>query len=237
MAHSWAPMVLVIAACGGTRAPAPAPAQPQPVAAKPAGFAVPFAKAPVLDGKIDDGEWVGAAVVPLERGVTVRFVHDGARVYLGVTGVDPAIGSGYVCVFVAGPDAIWLLHASAKLGSAIYTAGQGGTYAPRSPTYDWREADVLMRDEGWAGTTVGQGAHQELAITFARLGLPDRPAPIAIAYLQLPPNAKSLAGAQAIGWPAGVADATRNIELLAGANPTDQRFEPARWIVLAPQAR
>jgi len=219
-------------ACASSAAPSVAPA-----ATGAPELAVPFGAAPVIDGKLDATEWSRAVAIALEGGVRVRVMHDGARVYLGVSG--PQAELGFACVVVAEPDQIRVLHASYKLGSAIYTAGTDGRYHPRAATYDWRAADVLWRDEGWMGTTIGDDKprEQELVLSFAALGLPDHPRRIALGYFYIHPGKRDVLWPGVRLWPPGLEDAVANVELLAGENPDDLRFDPSRWIALRPQPR
>lgn len=200
---------------------------------------MPFAAAPVVDGQVGAEEWSAAAAFPLGRGVTLRVMQDAATVYLAVSGLAPDEGMGFACVMVAEPGQVRVMHASAKLGTAIYTPAAGGTFDPRSKTYEWREADVLLRDEGWMATTVGsdRGREQEFAIRFDRLGLPGKAAPVAVGYLVTPPDANDLSAAAALVWPSGLDDAVADVQLLAGFNPDGLRFETTRWVTLRPDPR
>lgn len=211
-------------------------ATPSPVSAP--GLAIPFGRAPVVDGQVSDAEWSGALAVALGGGATLRILHDGARVYLGIAGVPAAPGAGFGCVMIAEPGQVRVLHASYKLGSAVYTPNGRGTYRPRSKTYDWRDAEALLRDEGWMASTARAdgGREQEFALGFARLGLPHRPARIALGYFyQREPGATDLSTASALVWPAGLDDAVAEVELLAGLNPDGLRFETERWVTLRPE--
>jgi hypothetical protein len=224
---------IAASACTPNAAPPTRPAKPLPASTGTA-LVVPFGRAPVIDGRVDEAEWAHAAVVPLDRGVRLRLLHDGARVYLAVSGLSPPAELGFACVVVAEPAQIHVLHASAKLGSAIYTAGADGRYHPQAKTYDWRSADVLLRDEGWMATTVGgQGPpQQEFALTYAALGLPDHPRPIAVGYFHVRPDATDPSQAGALVWPPGLDDAVADVQLLGGFNPESLTFTPSRWAVL-----
>jgi len=200
-------------------------------------IAVPRGDPPVVDGVVGDAEWSAAVAIPLGRGATLRLVHDGARVYLGISGAPAAPGQGFGCVMIAGADQVRVLHASYKLGSATYDRGADGAFHPRSTDYDWKDAATMLRDEGWMASLAraGDGKQQEFAIGFARLGLPARPARIALGYFYVEtPGAADLAGAAALVWPAGLRDAVGEVRLLAGFNPDALRFDTARWVILEP---
>lgn len=199
-------------------------------------LAVPFGDAPVIDGKVGDAEWGQATEIAIEPDVRLRVMHDGARIYLGVSRARPTTEFGFTCVLIAEPTQVRVLHASAKLGSAIYTQGARGRFQPRSKTYTWRAGDELMAEEGWTATPVSDSNRdqQELAIAYSALGLPDQPRPIAIGYFSIMPGSTQPA---ALVWPAGLDDAVANTQLLGGHNPDDLLFDPARWVVLRPQPR
>jgi hypothetical protein len=235
-------LALLVCSCASTAAPPAAPAPAVASAAAPAAaneLAVPFGDAPSIDGKVGDAEWSRAAVVALDLGVTVRVLHDGARVYLAISGLTSPDELAFACVMIAEPGQVRVLHASAKLGTAIYTADAAGRFQPRSKSYEWRSADELMRDEGWMATTVSGDNRQaqELALTFAALGLPDSPRRIALGYFHVKPDATDPSQAGAVVWPRGLDDAVANVQLLGGYNPGDLMFEPARWIALRPMPR
>lgn len=225
-------IAIVLVACSSPSSP------PQPLNASPppasGTLEVPFALAPVIDGVIDVKEWADAMVVPLEPGVTLRFMHDRALVYIAVDRTEPM---GFGCVLIAEPQTVHVLHASMKLGSAAYVATARGTFDPKSKDYAWREREAMLKEEGWLATATKMDAppDQEFAITFARLGLPDHARPIAISLFHSKPDAKDIAEARTFVWPRGLADGVANVELVAGFNPDAMRFEPQRWITLVPR--
>lgn len=200
----------------------------------PGELSIPLVgRAPVVHGVVGADEWKGAASIALDQGATVRILHDGARVYLAVSGVP---GSGFGCVMVGAAGGVRVLHASAKLGSAIYTPDKSGAFHPRSTTYTWKPADRMLREEGWMASTVKDGHQQEFALSFALLGLPDRPARIALGFWhRTGPDPAHLVVATPITWPAGLRDGVGNAELLAGFNPPGLRFDMASWLLPRPQ--
>src|SRR5690349_7261698 len=135
------PIALAVACSSGTTRP-PSP----PPAAAPT-FAVPRGGTPVIDGVVDHAEWAGAAVIALGDGATLRVMHDDTSVYLALSGLDVPDAMAYACVLVADPDGIAVHHASAKLGSAAYTADASGAYQPAAKTYVWRAQDEMLREE------------------------------------------------------------------------------------------
>jgi hypothetical protein len=178
MPRAWlaAPIASAVACSSGAGRPPP-PRPPSPAAPL---LAVPRGETPAIDGVVDHAEWAGAAVVTLGQGANLRVMHDGASVYLALSGLDVPDAMAFACVFVADPDRVAVHHASAKLGSAAYTPDATGAYQPAAKTYEWRDPDAMLREEGWTASTVGPDRkQQELALAFARLGLPGEPRPIA----------------------------------------------------------
>lgn len=112
---------------------------------------VPRGRAPSIDGVVRADEWKGAATLPLEGGGRVHFLHDGNDLYVGLSDL-PGSGWGYGALMLGSADTVLVLHASAKVGSAVYAAtGDPKTriWRPRSKTYDWKEGARLYEEEGW----------------------------------------------------------------------------------------
>lgn len=220
--------VLLASGCGAAQSPT------EQLSVARTELVVPFGPAPTLDGKLGDAEWSAAVKVAIGSDVTLRLMHDGARVYFGVARNRAATDFGFACLLVAEPQQIRVMHASAKLGSAIYRPGADRRYQPQFKTYTWRSADEMMHDEGWMGTTVSDEnrTQQELAVSFAALGLPGQPRPLAVGYVHIEPG---VAQPVVAVWPAGLDDGVANGQLLAGFNPDSLAFSPQRWMVLQPQ--
>lgn len=158
-------MVLVSAAAGAAQSGGPR-------------VEVPHVRAATVDGVIDEAEWRGAWRTTLSQGTEVRLMHDGRRLFVGLSKLPGA--AGWACAFVApaGRSPVRVLHASAQLGSAIYdAAGAGasssgsGAWSPRSATYAWKVAERLVREEGWMANVSAKGdaAAREFAIDLDRL--------------------------------------------------------------------
>lgn len=228
-------LVLVLSpfACAKRDAP------PAPLASPPAAppITVPFGSAPRIDGKVAPEEWAGAHQVDIGAGARLHLVHDGAHLFLAVSGV-PAHGFGLACVFIAEADRVHVLHASAKLGSAIYTQSAGAGFDPRSKEYAWKPADQILREEGWMASTVGEGSDgstQEFAIALNRLALaadtatPSSPVAVGYSYLNSDTDRDDKIMSGLLTWPRATGDAVANISLLGGWNPDQVRFLPERW--------
>lgn len=137
---------------------------------------VPHVRAATVDGVIDEAEWRGAWRTTLSQGTEVRLMHDGRRLFVGLSKLPGTAGWGCAFVAPAGRSPVRVLHASAQLGSAIYdAAGAGasssGAWSPRSATYEWKVAERLVREEGWMANVSAKGdaAAREFAIDLERL--------------------------------------------------------------------
>ena len=227
---------LLLAACTASSGP---PASPAPAAAP--RIAVPFGPPPRVDGKVDADEWRGAHRVEVGAGARLHVMHDDTYLYLAVSQV-PSHGFGLACVLIAEADRVHVLHASAKLGSAVYVAAQGERFDPRSKEYAWKPPADILREEGWMASTVGEGSDgssQEFRIALTRLGLGPNGAttshPIAVGYSYLNSdtdrNDQVMSGL--LTWPPATGDAVANIRLLGGWNPDQLRFAPERWARLS----
>jgi hypothetical protein len=213
-----------------------APVETTSTAAAPgAAIAVPEGAAPRIDGVVAPDEWATAHHIDIGAGARLHLMHDDKNVYLAVSGV-PAHGFGLACVLVSERDLVHVLHASAKIGSAVYTpAGDG--FSPRAKDYTWKQPDALMREEHWVASEMDtrDGSSQEFAIALDRLALALAPgtvsAPIAVGYLYLDSDTdkddQRMSGL--LTWPAGTNDAVTNKDLLAAWNPDHLRFAPERW--------
>ena len=76
----------------------------------------------ILDGQLAVDEWADALQEPLSGGGELLLMAHGQNLFLGVRG--PGFGLAHVAM--ASPDTIWVLHASAALGSIVYAKGPEG---------------------------------------------------------------------------------------------------------------
>jgi hypothetical protein len=210
------------------------------------GVVVPWTSTPAIDGVVREDEWRGARVIALRDGGELRLMHDGRQIHVGLSRL-PGAGVGWGCLFIGQAGVVKVLHASARLGSARYTAGRDGRWAPESKTYTWKPADQMLREEGWmANVSQDTGASgREYALSFTLLRLPPPtgtapstlvgPARIALAYVYATGRRKD-EFALAV-WPDEAQDAIRERRLLDGFNPSDLVFAPATWATLTPERR
>ena len=172
---------------------------------------------PVIDNRLASDEWAHAAVYELAEGGRVLLARHGQTLFLAFDQM-PEARFGYGCIFVHGRGGIEILHASAQLGSARYRR-QGSSWMPENKKYAWKKADVIWREEQWQAGTNPEGT-QEFAVDLDVLGKEPR---IAMSYILLGKERR------VVGWPAGLDDDTRNLELMGGWNPEAMVFQTARW--------
>jgi len=181
----------------------------------------------VPDGRIDPGEWTGAREIRV----------DGMRVRLGERGDVLAVaveldGPGISSLVLGTADRVWVLHASAALGTGEYRCAASG------PCTRTREFQFTCRDpssapaaevcrtefrsaEGWIGNASPSGTRtREFLIDRRRFGAPGAPLSLLVTGLELPERARR--------WPAGEDDAG-SLKLQQGHLEERMRFSPPSW--------
>lgn len=196
---------------------------------------VPRGPSVVIDGRIDDAEWRGSAANRLFDGSTLRMLHDGAHLFLGIT----AARQGFPSVCVAAGDTIRVFHASAALGSVRYTRSAGVwktsdsefDYGMRTPDLSEpavEERRAYLARNGWLASTfrMGNGRTQELQIS---IDLVSRTPAIALGYFATAAN-----GGSVMSWPESLLprDGCADEKLVTGHVPPSLRFDPAAWVTL-----
>lgn len=206
---------------------------------------VPHVRAATVDGVIDEAEWRGAWRTTLSQGTEVRLMHDGRRLFVGLSKLPGT--AGWACAFVApaGRSPVRVLHASAQLGSAIYDAagasvssssGASGAWSPRSTTYEWKVAERLVREEGWMANVSANGdaTAREFAIDLDRVA-PTTTTAAARDYGAASGTASATAAttatATATATAATTAAATASAVAVASAVQPASAAEPARFAV------
>ena len=200
------------------------------------GVKVPRGPAPVIDGRIEEAEWRGAAVALQTNGLTVRLQHDGRFLFLAVS----STGDGFPSVCVARADTIRILHASAALGAVAYVY-HNDAWVTRDTAFSYgmrntglTEAERMERQNylaqhGWLGSTarMGEGKHHELQISLALTGPRPR---VAVGYF------RSAGAGERVTWPASLAggpEGCAELRLIQGWVVAHPRFEPAGYPELA----
>src|SRR5262245_20751737 len=197
---------------------------------------VPRGAPVVIDGKVDEAEWQGAATHRFADDSVIRLRHDGRHLFVGLT--SPRKGFPRLCT--VNGDAVRVLHASAALGAVTYDRKADGWIARETAfRYGMRNTELTeqargerldyLSRHGWVGSTFGMGGGQvqEMQIAIDQLAATPR---VALGYYAIGPEKKGTI----LPWPASLSadEGCINEELVRGNVPQKLRFEPAGWIAL-----
>lgn len=153
-------LVLVVFACSSILA-----ADPTPIPT------IPRQKPPTIDGKREGAEWKGARVEKLADGTAIHLMHDGKSLHVAMETRSPAIGT----IFFQLGEKVHVLHASARLGRAIYARDGERWKLERAFEYA-APSDEFWKKEHWRASTIGSGASwMEFSISLEELlGVPGK---------------------------------------------------------------
>jgi len=181
-----------------------------------------------LDGRVGDDEWNGALRQELSGGGEVRLMHDGAHLLVGVKGMKD--GLVHICI-TDGKD-IYVLHASAALGTAIYRRDESDVWQPVQPfTFGMRDKSQSQEaiaarasyqaSHGWVATTFQMGNPGEVEFKLSAKFKQGQVMKLAVVFAS-PPSAGQC-------WPKAVSDDCLKQTLIFGQTPSNLRFTPETW--------
>ena len=192
---------------------------------------VPEGSAPIVDGTLSSGEWGDALSVPLNEESTLFLKHAHGYLYLAVRATTRGIPSPLI---VRGGE-VHVLHASAALGTAIYT--QEEEMWSLRQGFEWRcrtrgftatavaERDLFLEQEGWLGTIGYLGTPTE----FEYMLLLDKE-PLQMLFLFL----ETTTPFQVLSWPLSPDITASYLEIITGPIPRETTFNLEIWAVLLP---
>jgi hypothetical protein len=177
-----------------------------------------------VDGVIGPDEWRDGREATLGSGrAKLRRVGDDLAVLVDLG------GPGIATVLVASGDRVWLLHASAALGTGEYRCRPDGGCA-RTRDFAWSCRDPSDRPEaracresflaaeGWlANVNPEAGRTREFLISGRRFG---RPLRVVVTGLTFPEKART--------WPP-VTDDAASLAVQQGSLPPEARFLTPSW--------
>jgi hypothetical protein len=182
-----------------------------------------------VDGRIEPAEWSGAREVRVE-GMRLRLGRRGDVLAVAVELERPGISS----LVVGAGDRVWVLHASAALGTGEYRCAPDGTCTrTRGFQFTCRDpstapaAEACRKEfrsaEGWIGNVdpSGEGRAREFLVDLRRFGAAGSPLWLVVTGLQLPDQGRR--------WPAGD-DEAGSVKLQQGFLEERMRFAPRSWL-------
>jgi hypothetical protein len=181
---------------------------------------------PILDGTISPAEWSQATRETGSNGLEVFLYPTDSVLYVAVRGR----GDGFPHLALLSGDTVFILHASAALGTAKYAPAAGSRHLIQPFSFGVRgtalggqaqaEREAFYAREGWVASTVrmGQAGETEFKIGPSRLQAGRR---IAVAYWA--------EGSGVSVWPASLADATATERMVQGFLPDTAGFRPEDW--------
>lgn len=188
-------------------------------------------RSPIVDGRIGADEWKGATHIGLSDNQTeALLLSDGNYLYVGISGLQPGIGS--VCV--QGKTGVRVLHASAALGAAAFELEAGKWKMTRG--FNWSNRDTgkspqAMADRKNMLTTSGWFANTSpTAITQREYQIPIRgkeQVPLTVGYYTFTPQVQKFGH-----WPANLEDDCADSELAGGFTDREYSFDPSKWGVV-----
>lgn len=176
-----------------------------------------------LDGHIQAQEWKNAQTHSLQRGGTVSIQQDSEFVYIGIK----ALRSGWTHVYVARGNSVFVLHASAALGTAEYA--YDGSHWKLKQQFIWELRDEgltkeetrrrieFLKKRDWVGTV--NGMHETDQEIILRRSAFDGPIAVLHASDAASPHF----------WPAGLSDGTLHRDLIYGTAPDSLSFDISHW--------
>jgi hypothetical protein len=174
----------------------------------------------------------GASKLPLSVSVgpdQAKFSRTDGVLHISLEMRDRGIAS----IFVRSRDRLYVLHASAALGTGIYTCK--GEEWRRVQAFAYRCRDngdntcrtAFRKDDGWIANVARGGADRHFEIDLARFAAADTQSlQIAVTYLVTMPPMPHV-------WPPGVSDDTGKLRIQQGFLPEIIDVRPERWISVA----
>ena len=188
------------------------------------------AQAISIDGEILEMEWKDAEAYQLNSGVEVYIQLSESVLYVGLKGRS----DGWAHVYLNSGDTIWILHASAALGSSTYVRDNNSWR--NVSCYNWELRDSEINDEatarmeayysknGWVSNnnamTKTQSAEYRINLEFFNTG-EIRLAAFYASSAMNPPV-----------FPEGISDATGDQQIVFGNCPDEVTFMPDKWQVI-----
>ena len=192
---------------------------------------VPAGSLPTMDGTLSPGEWDDALLLPLSANFTVFLKHANGYLFLGIQATTQGVPSPMI---VRGGE-IYVLHASAALGTAIYAQHEdvwslSQAFAWQCRSLGFSEAaqadrNRFLKEEGWLATIgyLGTPTMFEYQILLDEQ-------PLQMLFLFLETTTPLLL----VSWPITSESASIYTEIITGPIPSEASFCLEDWMTLAP---
>ena len=196
---------------------------------EPMTYQVPLGAQPVLDGTIDSDEWADAAAFELGESSTLYLKRANGHVFLAIRATTMGIPSPLI---VRGED-VFVLHASAALGTAIYSRQDGVWLQTQAFVWQCRELgfgpsavaarEAFLEQEGWLGTVGRLGARTEFEYQILLDGESLR---VLFLFME--------ASQRVLSWPATPEETMHDLPLITGPIPGEIAVDFGEWALLVP---
>lgn len=176
---------------------------------------------PVVDGVMRDGEWAGARRLALDGGGEAWLMERDGATWVALRSERRAVGS--LCM--SDGSTIWILHASAALGTATYEREGNGWRIGRR--FEWKVREGASEQEkrdylaanGWLANADRESTDPReyeirlpAGVNRLAIGLLHLDEPMSVSY-----------------WPESVGDDCRSVAIGQGFLPATVTFEPETW--------
>jgi len=189
---------------------------------------IPKGIAVSIDGRFSVEEWKDALRQELIGGGEAHLKQDGAYLYVCLRGSK----QGWAHVYVTRGDTIFVLHASAALGTAIYRRSKGDVWQSVQE-FSWtmrdtslaREAmnarEKFLESHGWVANTVRMGTPGTLEFKIVRKLFNGDTSLLATLFASDPKSPQF--------WPPTLKDDCLAEKLIYGTTPADLKFNREGW--------
>jgi hypothetical protein len=190
-----------------------------------------YSSAVTIDGNLTPDEWKDATRAELTSDGSVFYKADTDAVYLGLRGDT----TGWATVYLTADagKTVYVLHASAALGTAIFR--QTGDRWSLTQSFEWaaRHTDdntaaktarqAFYQQHGWIANVSDGGGNREREYKISRSFFTGGSLQLAVVY------AAETRPLTLQHFPATLADATLNLPLIRGETPADLAFDIVHW--------
>ena len=187
---------------------------------------VPRGSTVTIDGKMNEDEWKDALTQDLKNGGSIKLKHDGEFLQIGLQGGKTGLSHVYL---TDGKD-VFVLHASAALGMAVYRK-EGEVWNP-TQKFKWELRDQstnieasssYLKANGWLASVSAMTATDREYKVSVKFKEGDNFRLVAVYYNN--PISPQF-------FPQTIADDTLKQQLLFGSEPTKLSFKTEQWATL-----